>query len=64
MTYKIIMIEEFEENARWVLGNILNTVVDFNVVKDECLIPGRTNCLVQHFCALTVFAKRSPDIAI
>ena len=41
LTYKAVKVKDFNDDLWWVSSELLGVAVEFNLVKDESLVPGR-----------------------
>jgi len=57
ITYHLIAVVQLQDNIRRVVGNGLRVSIDFNVLKDESLVPRGVQCASYDFCGLTHVQK-------
>ena len=52
--YPAILVKHFDNDGRRRAADAVDRAVDDNSVEDEHLVPGRTQCLLDHLCTLAL----------
>lgn len=51
-SYHLVTVKKLQDNAGWILSNSLGVSIDFNVVKDEGLVPSGVEVGFNDLCGL------------
>lgn len=56
-SYHLVTIKKLQDNAGWILSNSLWVSIDFNVIKDECLVKCGVEVGFNDLCGLADMEK-------
>lgn len=63
-SYHLVAVKKLQDNVRWILSNSLWVSIDFNIIKDECLVPCGVKVGFNDFCGLAYMEKGHMAIGI
>lgn len=63
-SYHLVTVKKLHNNAGWILSNSLWVSIDFNVIKDECLVPCGVEVGFNDLCGLAYMEKGHVAVGI
>lgn len=63
-SYHLVTVKKLQDNAGWILSNSLRVSIDFDVIKDECLVPCGVEVGFNDLCGLAYMQEGQVGIRI